>query len=106
MSPQKVPVYNGRFVYDFTKQDSYKDPTSVGQIEVKPGMWAMILGDSSKENDQPYYDINGYDKAIWGSENGLYDQYLRSDYDMNGDINGNDKKIWSDKIGLSNRGPK
>jgi len=106
MSPQKVPVYSGRFVYDFTKQDSYKDPTSVGQIEVKSGVWAMISGDSSQENDQPYYDINGYDKAIWGNENGLYDEYLRSDYDMNGDINGNDKKIWSAKIGLSNRVPK
>lgn len=106
MSPQKVPVYSGRFVYDFTKQDSYKDPTSVGQIEVKSGVWAMISGDSSQENDQPYYDINGYDKAIWGNENGLYDEYLRSDYDMNGDINGSDKKIWSEKIGLSNRVPK
>jgi len=106
MSPEKVPVYNGRFIYDFTKQDSYRDPTSVGQVEIKPGVWAMIVGDSSQENDHPHYDINGDDKGIWVNENGLYDRYLQGDYDMNGDANGRDKAIWSGKMGLSNRVPK
>lgn len=106
MSANKAPIYEGRFVYDFTSEDSFRDPTGVGQIEIAPGVWAMIVGDSSQENDYPHYDINGADKAIWVEQNGYYDRYLPSDYDMNGDVSGNDKAIWSNRIGLSNRVPK
>ncbi len=106
MSPNKVPVREGRFEYDFTSENSFRDPTGVGQVEIAPDVWAMIVGDSSQENDYPHYDINGGDKAIWIQHNGYHDRYLPSDYDMNGDVNGNDKAIWSNRIGLSNRVPK
>jgi len=106
MSPQKVPVLDGRAVYDFTKQDSYRDDTSYGQVEIRPGVWAMIAGDGLQEDDYPFYDINGIDKTIWIQENGSFDLYLPSDYDLNGDVNEKDKLIWSHRNGISNRIPK
>ncbi len=106
MSPEKIPIYDGRFVYDFTIEDSFRNSAAIGQVEIAPGIWAMIVGDGSQENDFPYYDINGNDKAIWVNENGNYDQYTPSDYDMNGDVNGNDKAIWVLKTGLFNQVPK
>ena len=106
MSPQKVPLIDGRIVYDFTKQDSYKKDTSVGQIEIRDGVWAMYAGDSAQENDFPFYDINGDDKAIWSMDNGIFGKYSPADYNLDGETNGADKAIWVENNGISNRVPK
>ena len=66
----------------------------------------MYAGDNDQLSDFPSYDITGLDKILWTSENGNFDQYLPSDFDMNGDVNGADKILWSINNGTSSRVPK
>jgi len=98
-----VPVtFNGNTLsYDFRTQDSYRTSTSVGQIEVYPGFWALYGGDGDQALDSPGYDTNGRDKDIWVLRNGNFDIYTPADYNMDGDINGDDKIIWSRNNGRS-----
>ncbi len=87
--------------YDFRTQNSYRTPTSEGQNEIYPGVWALYGGDGDQAFDTPGYDTNGRDKEIWVLQNGLFDLYSTGDYNMNGDVNGNDKIIWSRNNGRS-----
>lgn len=106
MTPDKIPVNNYRMSYDFRIADSYKDQTSFGQLEVLPGVWGMIAGDGSQENDIQSYDVGGQDKIIWETLNGIFDQYLPADYNLDGEVNGGDKSVWSPNNGLSSRVPR
>ena len=105
MSPVPVSVVNARLSYNFTLQDSFKDPTSVGQKQLSNGQWVMYGGDMS-QMDSPSYDINGTDKAIWDRDNGEFDQYVPADINLDGDINGLDKIPWEENNGNSSRVPK
>ncbi len=106
MTPDKIPVNNYRLFHDFRSTDSYKDPTSFGQWEILPGVWGMIAGDGSQENDLQSYDVGGADKIIWEQMNGRFDEYLPADYNMDGEVNGGDKSIWVPNNGISSRVPK
>jgi len=105
MSPVPVSVLNGRLTYNFTFQDSFRDPTSVGQKPLSNGQWMMYAGDMS-QLDNPSYDINGTDKMIWDTKNGEFDQYVPADINLDGDINGLDKIPWEENNGNSSRVPK
>jgi len=105
MTPNKIPILNGVLNYDFTLQDSYKDPTSYGQKQVAPDVWSMYCCDGNQQ-DMPSFDINGNDKTIWFENNGFFDLYIPADYNMDGDINGADKAIWVGNNGISSRVPK
>jgi len=105
MTPDKIPILNGVLNYDFTLQDSYKDPTSYGQKQVAPDVWSMYCCDGNQQ-DMPSFDINGNDKTIWFENNGFFDLYIPADYNMDGDINGADKAIWVGNNGISSRVPK
>jgi len=100
-----VPVtFNGNVLsYDFRTQDSYRTPTSVGQVEVYPGAWALYGGDGDQALDLPGYDTNGRDKDIWVEKNGFFDLYTPADYNMDGDVNGDDKIIWGENNGRSSQ---
>jgi len=50
----------------------------------------MFAGDAAQEGD-----INGNDKIIWNINNGIFRNYLSSDFNMDGDVNGADKILWS-----------
>ncbi len=105
MSPQKIPVNRNIITWDFTAQDGYKTPATTGQIQVQPGIWAMLTGDS-KQNDIEGGDINGGDKIIWQDDNGKFLLYLNGDFNLNGDVNGEDKGIWEHNNGKFSGIPK
>ncbi len=105
MTPQKVPVINNSLSWDFRYSDSYKDVTSYGQKEILPGTWVMFAGDGD-QSDFPSFDIKGTDKTLWLDNNGIFQQYEISDFDLNGDVNGADKVLWFENNGVSSRVPK
>ncbi len=105
MSPTPVSMVNHVLIYDFRTGDSYKDATSYGQKQLSTGEWAMFAGDGD-QSDFPSYDIQGTDKALWLNDNGVFQQYLIPDYDLNGDVNGADKVLWDVNNGISSRVPK
>jgi len=106
MSSMPLNVVNAEITYDFSAQDSYRDPTSVGQKELANGKWVMFAGDMNQIADNPSYDINGTDKGIWEDDNGEFDQYVPADVNLDGDINGSDKIPWEENNGNSSRVPK
>lgn len=93
--------------FDFRSEDSHRDATSFGQVQLPTplGLWGMIAGDTD-QFDFPSFDINGNDKTIWVNSNGVFDNYLPADMDLNGDVNGDDKRLWFDSNGKSSRIPK
>ncbi len=106
MSPQAIPISNGIFSYDFRWSNSYTaSGTGFGQKQTSTGEWLMFTGDSD-QSDFPSYDIQGTDKTLWLNENGIFDQYRTSDFNLDGDINGQDKSLWYENNGISSRIPK
>ncbi len=105
MTPQKVSIVNKTLSWDFRYSDSYKDATSYGQKEILPGTWVMFAGDGD-QSDFPSFDIKGTDKTLWLNNNGIFQQYEISDFDLNGDVNGADKVLWFENNGVSSRVPK
>jgi len=105
MSADKVPVVASTLTYDFTTEDSYRDPTSFGQKELPSGAWGMYGGDVD-QMDMPSYDITGLDKTVWFENNGLFGIYFPADLNFDGDVNGADKAIWFVNNGISSRVPK
>ncbi len=103
MTQDPVMVSNGTLVWDFTTQDSYKTITGFGSKQIGQGVYAMFAGDNDQLNDVISYDITGLDKIIWTQQNGNFDQYMSSDYNMNGDTNGSDKILWDNNNGISSR---
>ncbi len=107
MSHVPVDVVGGQLMYDFRTGLSYPDPLpGFSQKEISPGMFAMHAGDGDQGFDITSYDINGQDKIVWTVENGIFAQYLLSDYNMDGDVNGGDKILWENNNGLSSTVPK
>ncbi len=105
MSPTPLPIEAGVLTYDFTTADSYRDATSFGQKQLPNGVWFMYAGDGDQA-EMPSYDISGGDKASWLGDNGFFNYYIESDYNLDGDINGADKVLWSGNNGISSRVPK
>jgi len=105
MSPTPVNIVNNVLTYDFRASDSYKDGTSFGQKQFTTGTWGMFAGDAN-QFDFPSYDIQGADKFVWSANNGVFDYYLLSDFNLDGDVNGLDKTIWFYNNGISSRVPK
>jgi len=105
MTPNRVEIINGVLTHDFRTSESYRDPTGFGQKQLSTGEWAMYAGDVD-QSDFPSFDIKGTDKAEWILDNGVFDQYLNTDFDLNGDVNGADKLLWFENNGISSRVPK
>lgn len=99
ISPMPVSVTNGVFRYDFRTQNSYSG-FGFGQKEIIPGRWAMYAGDCDQLSDGVYFDINANDKAYLTLENGVFDNYLRSDFNLNGDVNGSEFIIFKLNNGI------
>lgn len=106
MSPSPISLDGERLYFNFTLQNTYKDPTSNGQKELGPEAWAMFGADGEQISDIISYDINGMDKSFWFDYNGIFDVYLPTDYNLDGDVNGADKAIWYLNNGVSSRVPK
>jgi len=96
----------GQVNHDFRVQDSWVNGTSFGQIQVRPGEYAMYGADGDQIPDIFSYDINAVDKTTWLAENGIFGQYLFTDFNLDGDTNGGDKIIWSRNNGIASGVPK
>jgi len=106
MSAQPIPIVDGELIYDFRLEDSYRNPTSIGQKQAPDGTWAMYTGDSNQSADTQGYDINGQDKASWVTLNGNFNLYALPDFNLDGDVNGADKSLWFANNGVSSIVPK
>ncbi len=106
MTPTPIELVNGTLVHDFRTTDSFKDLTSFGQKQLATGDWGMYCGDANQAVDAVSYDITGLDKTIWFDNNGIFDEYIEADFNLDGDINGQDKSLWYDNNGISSRVPK
>lgn len=104
MSPQPINIIDNTLTWDFRAAESYKNAGSSGQKQLINGTWCMYAGDIDP-NDAGY-DINGADKAIWLSNNGIFNEYLPADVNQDGDINGADKGIWYNNNGVYSIVPK
>ena len=100
MSPQAVTVANNKLIFDFTVANSYVliNPPSSGQ-KLIGSKWMMYAGDGKKDSAVANYDINFTDSQIWKLENGIFDQYLYGDFNMDADVNFKDQIIWKNNNG-------
>ena len=100
MSPQAVRVANNKLIFDFTVVNSYVlvNPPSSGQ-KLIGSKWTMYAGDGKKDNATANYDINFTDSQLWKLENGIFDQYLYGDFNMDADVNFRDQILWKNNNG-------
>ncbi len=105
MSPDLIAINDLALTYDFRTSDSYRDATSHGQKLLSSGVWCMYAGDGD-QSDFPSFDVTGSDKAVWEEANGIFDNYLIPDFNLDGDVNGEDKLFWFQNNGISSRVPK
>lgn len=61
--------------------------------------WAMYAGNGHQQGADRY-DINFLDIAAWQNDNGLWNQYLATDYNMDGDVNSADRILVGANNGL------
>ncbi len=107
MTAQPIPIIDRTLTHDFRNAEGYTaNGTGAGQKQLPNGKWAMYAGDCEQIGDVQGYDINGADKAFWGSFNGNFLIYHPADVNLDGDINGADKIFWVANNGISSRVPK
>ncbi len=82
---------SGKIDYDFTQQDSYVSG-GVGSVEISPGLWAMIQGDTDADGL-----IDASDRSLaWNNRNQT--GYLREDSDLNGYCDAADRSmVWNNR---------
>ena len=71
----------------------------IGQKELSSGVWAMVAGDGDQLTDITGYDVNVSDIIQWSIENGSFNTYSPSDFNMDGDVSAMDKILWSTNNG-------
>ncbi len=100
MSPSALSMSGGKLGYDFTKQQSYvkTDPPTAGQLQVG-GKFMMFAADAAKSPKVQNFDINYNDSNLWRSESGLFDRYLRGDFNLDADVNFADQLFWKKNTG-------
>lgn len=109
MSSSAIQMNNQDLVYDFTTQQSFTAAgLGAGQKQLDNGVWVAFAGNAQQisiYNDvyEEVDDIKGFDKALWFNLNGVFDQYLSSDMDLDGDLTGQDKTLWLSNNGNSSR---
>lgn len=100
LSSSAVPVVGGKITFDFSLQDSFtlNDPPSFGQVPIGT-KWLMYACDGRKSTFVDNYDINFNDSQLWKTESGIFDQYLRGDFNMDADVNFLDNILWKKNSG-------
>jgi len=127
MSREHVRIEGETLKYDFRIQNSYQGPSGSGSGQVfieheneddegegeeggggeeEIGIWAMFAGDGNQEADNQSYEVSGFDKIIWFNDNGKFNLYLPSDYNLDGEASSPDKIYWDRNNGVSSRVPK
>ncbi len=90
-------------IHYFQDSDSYSG-LGAGQKELEPNVWGLFAGDA--QIDPNGYDVNVDDKAKWAIENGIFQEYFPTDFDMDGDINGQDIILFYQNFGTFSAIPK
>ncbi len=98
MSPTLLPVSNNEITYDFTVANSYSSSTSFGQKN--NGFLWMLYGGNADQLNTLGHEITGSDIIPWQQDNGNFNIYSESDFNLDGDINANDKILWSYNNGI------
>ncbi len=100
MSPAAIPLSNHKLTVDFTTANSFtlNNPPSFGQ-KLMGGKWFMFAGDGSKSSRLTNFDINFTDSQLWKSENGIFDRYRNSDFNLDADLNFQDQILWKNNNG-------
>jgi len=105
MSGELVSIENEVLQYDFRVQNSYQGSagSGSGQNPLDSTTWAMFAGDGDQVADIQSYDINGFDKLVWFNDNGIFNLYLPSDYNLDGEASSPDKIYWDRNNGVTSR---
>lgn len=101
MSPIAVSTVMGTIDFNFTLSDAYivTDPPSFGQKRLSNGQWVMFSGDGMKTTTSNNFDINTLDAQLWNGQSGLFDRYIRGDFNLDADINTKDQILWKGNSG-------
>ncbi|MCY7352893.1 MAG: GEVED domain-containing protein [Cytophagaceae bacterium] len=100
MSAAGVRIDNGKLTYDFTSRQSFAttDPPSSGQLQLG-SRFVLFSADGQKDPSVQNFDINFNDADVLKTESGLFDRYLRGDYNLDADVNFNDQIFWKRNSG-------
>jgi len=101
MTPTPVNLLSNTITYDFGSNNTF----SAGQ-KLIGSKRCLFAGDGDQRTDSNGYDANGIDKSRWDNSNGIFDQYLPSDFNLDGNIDGQDKSMWSFNNGMSTSIPR
>ncbi len=104
MSAQAVNIIDNVLTYDFRNTEGYALAVGAGQKQVGNN-WCMFAGNVDHSNPLGH-DISGADIGAWQSENGLFNDYIDSDFNLDGDVNGGDKSKWRPNNGISSSVPR
>lgn len=104
MSPSLVQVTNNTLTYDFTQADSYMAGGGFGQKNV--GSNWLLYGANGDQLNAVGHEITGSDIIEWFAQNGNFDIYSGSDFDMNGDLNANDRILFAINNGIFSSVPR
>ncbi len=99
ITPSAIPVSNGELFYDFSLQDSYVTASGFGQKQVS-GNWCLYAGNADQSGTVGN-EVTGADAILWQADNGNFNTYLPSDFNLDSDINAADRIIWFLNNGIS-----
>jgi|GEM_PF-3927611 len=103
MTPNPIPIVNGKISYNFTQADSYR-PLGFGQKQIG-GNW-LLFAANADQSLPTGYEITGADNILWKNSNGLPGIYLSEDFNLDGDVTGADRVLWSYNNGVFSSIPK
>ena len=107
MSPEPVPVVDGKVTWDFRGQQSFSELFGFGQKEIQPGVFAMYGANSNQAlGDGSSVNITVGDLDQLQQENGQNSSYYFGDFNLNGDVNVQDVGFYLDNIGVFSDVPK
>lgn len=101
LSHHEIQVKNDTLSYDFSLQNSYTQTpiTSSGQKLIGT-IFALFSSDGVKNPSNQNFDINISELLLWKTENGLFDSYLDSDFNLDAEINFMDRAIFKQNNGI------
>lgn len=96
MSAMPVQITNDKLIFNFSLAESYVNNSS-GQKLI--GSTYCLFAGNGKQDDTESRDINGKDRISWQNFNGMFGQYLFSDFNLDGDVSALDKILWDSNNG-------
>lgn len=102
--PISLPT-SGTSAYSFKVNYGYNVGLGQSQIMLPNGEYGMLMGDGDPSGVAGY-DLNGSDLIKWQVQNGMFNNYLQGDFNLNGDVNGMDKALMLPNNGIFSTVPR